>query len=163
MVIYELWAGSLPYFKNNRLLPLEKVQKMKANGVRPQTHELLSGEPRHPFLIACTVVDVKNRWIIDIVVAWLEYEQRLEDIGLAEDKKIEFQRDKERGRDSNPEFASHGILQNLEEAAELRLLAQNMLAWMVKKTIGGAVADSIPGKAPGKATERARPLDHTEM
>jgi hypothetical protein len=124
MIIYELQAGSLPYFKNNRLLPLEKVQKMNTNGARPQTHELLSGEPCHLFLIACTVVDIKNRWTIDIVIAWIKYEQRLEDSGLAQDKKAEFQRDKEKGGNPNPEFASLGTLQNLKEAAELRLLAK---------------------------------------
>jgi hypothetical protein len=48
MVISELRKGPFPYFKNNRSLPPDKVQMMKAKGVSQQTPELLSSDPTIP-------------------------------------------------------------------------------------------------------------------
>jgi signal recognition particle receptor subunit beta len=69
---------------------------MKTKGVRPQTPGLLSSNPSDPFLIACNVVDIENRWIINRIAAWFEEEKTLEKVGLSEDENAEFQRDNEK-------------------------------------------------------------------
>jgi signal recognition particle receptor subunit beta len=70
---------------------------MKTKGVRPQTPGRLSSNPSDPFLIACTVVDIENRWIINRIAAWFEEEKTLEEVGLSEDENAEFQRDNQKG------------------------------------------------------------------
>jgi hypothetical protein len=74
----------------------------------------------------------------------------LEDVGLSEDERAEFQKHREMGSNSNPEFTGLGALQKLKEAAQFIPWAHDVLTWIAKKRIGGAVADSISGSHPPK-------------
>jgi hypothetical protein len=103
MAIYELCTGPFPY---------SKVQKRKAKEARLQMPELLLSDPSHPFLIACTVVD------IDRVVAWFEEGRRRRRSGWVIKSSVSKVEGKE--RNPNPEFLSHETFQNLKRGSTVQ-------------------------------------------
>jgi hypothetical protein len=114
--------------------------------------ELFSSDSSQLFVNTCTLVDIENRWTIDKIAAWFEDDERVEDA------KAEFQKNKEKGRNPIPEFVGLETPQNPKEAAQFSRSANDVLAWMVKKSISCAVADSILGKPPAKGVATAKTI-----